>query len=384
MLPRAALISVAVKGTEIARRRLNNLHLSQASLTRPADVVRRLGAVQSQDYGPGKWSIAHRSTGLTDRALDQAFNAGEFLRTHVLRPTWHFVAPEDIRAWLAVTGPRVRQRVARRFEELALDAATLRKSDTLLAKTLEREGALTRAAIRDVFEKKGFDASGQRLPWLLTHSELEATICSGELEGKQQTYALLDSRVPSAKEVDVEAATIELVRRYYTSHGPASVNDFAWWSHLRVADIKAALAELGSELASKEIDGITYWYVPNNLPPLARSPVVHLLQAYDEYIVGYRETRVGRDPSGIDRKAWRPSIPTGVVLVNGALAGNWKRTIVKETIEIELYLYSSLTEKEERALQKTAEAYGRFADRAVIPAPTRAANKVTGTARSSE
>ena len=180
----------------IAELRLRNLRLNGKPLGTLEEVGGWLGAVQSQDYGPAKWSIGQRLRGARDGDLDEAYGRGTILRTHILRPTWHFVLPEDIRWMLELTAPRVRQTMAYYDRQLGLDPALTRKTIKLISRALASESRMTRTELATVLNKAGIDAHGQRLNHIVMNVELAGAICSGGLRGKQHTYALLDERVP--------------------------------------------------------------------------------------------------------------------------------------------------------------------------------------------
>ena len=352
---------------EIARRRLRNSKLTDPPFTAAEEVVRWHGAMQSQDYGPAKWAVGQRTLGLVDQDLEEALAKGLILRTHVLRPTWHFVAGDDIRWLLELTGPRVHAQTAARFRELQLDARTLDRSETAIAGALKGDNHLTRSEIGGILDRAGIDRSGQRLPWILMHCELNATICSGVIRGKQQTYALLDERATSPRRFDRDEALVELTRRYLTSHGPATIQDLRWWSSITVADIKKAIDMLGSEVQNETIDGLTLWSITSDStrPPVTRG--VHLLQSYDEVVVGYTESRYLGDPlKAAARAAWGDrSLPFAVALVNGAVAGHWRRTIKTRTVNVEILTYKRPNPSELRALKSAAADFGRFLEREV-------------------
>lgn len=352
---------------EIARRRMRNSRLIGTPFNAPDEAVRRHGAIQAQDYGPAKWSIGQRAPNLVDGDIDQALATGSIVRTHVLRPTWHFVARDDIRWMLALTGPRVHRHNGPRYRELGLDGRMLARCEALIASALEGGNHLTRDAIAGVLDGAGVDRSGQRLAYILMHCELEGAICSGGLLGKQQTYALLDERVPNDASFDRDEALAELARRYLASHGPATVQDLRWWSSLTVADIKRALDMLGSEVERETIGEITFWSIASDEHPL-RGSGVHLLQAYDELIVGYTESRFFGDPrAAAARAAWRDrTLPNGVVLLNGGVAGHWRRTIGKDSLDVEVVLYQDQKPVDARALEAAARDLGRFLGRHLI------------------
>lgn len=328
----------------------------------PEEVVHWHVAMQAQDYGPAKWSVGQRATKLSDADIDAALDSGAIVRTHVLRPTWHFVAREDIRWLLALTGPRVQRSIAGRHRELGLEARTLRRCEARITKALEGGGALTREEIAGVLDAAKIDRSGQRLPHILMHLELEAVIGSGPRAGKKHTYALLDERAPGSKRFDRDDALLDLTRRYLASHGPATVADLRWWSSLTAGDIKVALADLEWEVQSESIDGLTFWFLTNHADRRARARGADLLQTYDELIVGYTESRFFGEPVGKKAHAdWRDRrFPAGVVLLNGKLGGHWKRTLGKDGVVIEAFTYKKVTPIERRALESAGARLGRF------------------------
>jgi hypothetical protein len=221
--------------SDIARRRLLNERLVGPALTTPADVVSWLGAVQSQDYAGAKWAVAQRARGCSDRDVELACDRGDIVRTHVMRPTWHFVAPADARWMLELTAPRVHAANAYYYRKLELSPRTFERSNAALALALEGGKHLTRVELARALAGAGIRAEGVRLAYLLMRAELDALICNGSRRGKQFTYALFDERVPRAAPLARDEALAELTRRYFTSHGPATVQDFAWWSGLTVA-----------------------------------------------------------------------------------------------------------------------------------------------------
>ena len=349
-------------GSDIGRQRVRNSRLVGSSFKSPAEVVRWHLAMQSQDYGPAGWSIAQRASGLKTSDIDAALAEGSIIRTHVMRPTWHFVAAEDLRWLMALTGPRVQKQVAGRYRELGLDAKTRARCEKIIAGALEGGNHLTRAELGEALEKKKIDTEGQRLPHILSHCELETMICSGALKGKKHSYALVDERVPDARRFDRDEALIELVRRYLESHGPATVHDLRWWSGLTVSDIKKALEALGADVESRTVDGITLWSCPAETPSSPRGPVVHLLQTYDEVIVGYTESRFFSDPrEEVARAAWRDrSVPTGLALLNGSVFGHWKRTMGKRSVAVEVLTYNEPAAAQHKALARAAKELGDF------------------------
>ncbi len=352
-----------MQSVEIAHWRMHNLGLTEARFQHPEDVVRWLGAVQSQDYGPAKWALGERvGTTTSDAALDAIFASGAILRTHVLRPTWHFVLRDDIRWMQELTAPRVHAFNAYYYRQAELDEPTLLRATTLITEALRDGQQLPRKQIAALLERAGIVASGLRLGYILMHLELNGLICSGALGGKQHTYALLEDRAPAAKQLTRDEALAELTRRYFTSHGPATVKDFRWWSSLTLADIAQGLALNRAHLDHATHDGITYWFAADSAaPPAVPSPTVHLLQAYDEYFVGYTESKYVLDASGTARASVGDrSIFNHVLILDSQVAGCWKRTLTRDTVSIEAKLYRPLSSAQHEALHAAASAHAAF------------------------
>ena len=324
------------------------------------DVVRRFGAMQAQDYGPAKWSLGQRVKGLTDEDLDRALNEGAILRTHALRPTWHFVLPEDIRWVLEITSPRIHVKNSTAYTQLDIDGKLGARSNRLIERALRGGNHLTRKELQSVLLKGGIETDSRRLGYLTAYAELEAVICSGALTGKRHTYALLEERAPRALELSTDDALMELTRRYFASHGPATIKDFAWWSSLKVSDIKRGLEMVGSEITSADVGGRTYWYPSRGRKPLLESPVVHLLQAYDEYIVAFPETKGLLNLRGIARSLADRTLYLGVVMLDGQIAGHWKRTVAKGSVRFDIALYRQFKGKQKEGLEREVEEHGKF------------------------
>jgi hypothetical protein len=346
----------------IVRRRLRTHRLAGEALARPEDVVGWLGAVQSQDYGPAKWAVGMRQRRASDAAVERAFAEGRILRTHVLRPTWHFVLPADIRWLLAATAPRIQAGNAGRYRQLGLDDDTLRRCEKLLAGALRGGGQLTRAELADVLTAAGIDVQNQRLPHVLMYAELNATICSGARRGLQHTYALLEERAPDAGDLPRDEALTELARRYFTSHGPATARDFAKWASLTLAEAKTSVEAAGCSLRREEIGGVAFWSGADQAArtPALRSPAVRLVQGYDEYLMGYTETKGVLARPGTEWSPATPPVFTLVVLLDGRVAGSWKRTVKRDEVVVEAALLEPFDAAQLQALGDEASRYGAF------------------------
>jgi Winged helix DNA-binding domain len=345
----------------VAHARLRNLRLTGPPLPTAEAVVGWLGAVQAQDYGPAKWSIGQRGAGLTDAAVERAYAAGAILRTHVLRPTWHFVLPADIRWLLELTRPRVHALSAYGRRREQLDPATLGRSLATLADALRGGRHLTRDEVAAELLAAGIEAQGPRLAHLLMHAELEGLVCSGPPRGKAHTYALLSERAPPARPLGPDEALVELTCRYFTSHGPASARDLHWWSSLSLDQIRRGIDLAGSLLRSEVIDGVSYWFGASTASAAAGSPRAHLLQMFDEYLVGYSETRRALDVAGLGPALFQTiNVRSGAVILDSQLAGTWRRAITRGGVVIEAQLAAPPDASAAEALHTAAQRYAAF------------------------
>ncbi len=319
------------------------------------------GAVQAQEYHLAKWALGLRLPPTTDAALDAAFNEGAILRTHAMRPTWHFVTPEDIRWIQALTSPRVHAASAYMLRQVEVDEALYGHSSDVIAGALAGGKQLTRAELGAALAQAGIEASGNRLAYIVMWAELEALICSGPRRGKQFTYMLLDERAPQARRLDPDEALAELTRRYFRSHGPATMQDFAWWSGLTLAQVKAGLNLLGTQAVAEEIDGVTYWSTPDSGPmPDKPSPQVLLLPPYDEYGVGYTDRSGLLDPAHSDLASG--TIFGGTLVIDGHVLGTWKRRIEKGNVVIDLTPFRPLSAAEQAGVEAAAQRFAAFVE----------------------
>ena len=347
---------------DIVRYRLYNQFLSQTDITEPAEVVKRLGAVQSQDFAGGKWALGLRMKGATDAGLDQEFNQGKILRTHILRPTWHFVAPQDIRWMLSLSAPRVHLVNGFMYRQQGLDKEIIHKSYKVLENVLQGNKQLTRTELGSAFEKAGIkNAAGIRLSYFMMSAELDGIICSGARKGKQFTYALLEERVPAVKALGREEALAELTRRYFATRGPATLHDFTWWSGLTMTEAKEGIESVKSQFVSEEIDDRTYWFDSSISPVKEKSPTAHLLPNYDEYFIGFKDrSAIGAAVRQAGIIGDDSAFLAHVIVLDGQLVGGWKRTLKKNAVQVEMTLVIDLTKAQERAVEEAASRYGEF------------------------
>ena len=335
-----------------------------------AQVVRRSGAVQSQDHQPALWSLARRCCGPsgpppTESVLGAAFDAGAFLRLHVLRPTWHFVAPERLKDLVALTGPRIAASLAGRWRELGLPADLPEKATDVLVSGITERGPLTRPDAAAVLEAAGISVDGQRLPHLLMYAELAGVLTSGPTRGRQQTWALVTDRTPPGPPADRAEVLRELARTFVRSHAPVTERDFAWWSGLSLTDVRQGLASARPELDVLELGGRRYWHagLPAGVGVENDGPAVHLVQSYDEYLVAHTESRDLADPHGFAGHMPRGALLGTAVLVDGVLVGRWRRALSERRVDVVVTPFLTLGRRVRAELELEAERYAAFVER---------------------
>lgn len=362
---------------DLVSRRLRVHRLVGEPFGSPTEAVGWFGAVQSQDYPAAKWALGQRVRGAIEADIDGAFDRGDILRTHVMRPTWHFVLPADIMWIQHLTSSRVLSGLAARHRALELDAATVDRATDVIGEALTGGRFLTRPELADVLTAAGISVEGQRLPHIIATAEHANVITSGPRRGKQFTYALLAERAPHAGKLEREEALMELTLRYFSSHGPAQVNDFAWWSGLSVRDIKTGIHLAGSKLNSRQIGGLDYWSTSDGGATTGAAGSAHLLPNFDEYTVAYRDRSALLDPRvEFDPKLfayYRDSTPMGgvlsnVVVVGGRVRGAWSRMVTPKAVRVDLRLLALPDPRTKRAIAGAAARLGAFLS---VPAEVR-------------
>jgi hypothetical protein len=347
----------------IAARRLRNQGIAGTGFDRPGAVVAWMGAVQAQDYLGALWALGIRTQGAREEAIEQAIADRTVVRTWPMRGTLHFVAPADIRWMLALLTPRVIAGQRGRHRQLGLDQADFDRSRDLLTRVLEGGRQRTRDALYEILEAAGISTAGQRGIHILARLAQDGLLCFAARQGKQQTFALLEEWVPPARTLERDEALAELAARYFTSHGPATVQDFTWWSGLTVADAKKGIELAGPRLERETIDGQEYWLsaaAPGPVPTASpASPTAWLLPPFDEYTVAYKDRSAVLDPAQGGSISGN-GIFYPVIVLDGQVAGTWKRVVKKGSVVIILSPFAPLKKKERQAVAAAAERYGAF------------------------
>lgn len=345
-----------VTSTDIARCRLVNQRLYGTEFTTPQQLVKWMGCIQAQDYGMAKWAVGCRLQHSTAAAVEQDFNEGKILRTHVLRPTWHFICPEDIRWTLKLSAPRIKAFARPYHQQLEIDSALLRKSKKIIITALSKQKKLTRPQLTEILKKEKINTSDSRVGHLLMDAELDALICSAGRIGKQFAYGLLDEQTPKSIQLSEEEAIARLAGIYFPSRGPATVQDFAWWAGLTLTDARKGLEAHKHYLHSITLNGLEYWFAD---PPAAgaTSTAAYLLPAFDEFTVAYKYRDDVLDPQ------YAASCFYGlkpIVVHNHKIVGTWIRTEKGKNVRVETIPFRPAKPVPARPLAAVTKKYFYF------------------------
>lgn len=344
----------------IAHNRLIAQHITRVAAT-PAEVVQSLGAIQAQDYLGALWALGLRTPGATEQQVEAAIAAKQIVRTWPMRGTIHFVAPADVRWMLDLLTPRVMRSAQSRLRGLEIDAALLARCDDILGQALAGGQQLTRPAIYALFASHGIAATGSRGLHILGQLAMRGLLCFGARDGKQPTFTLLDEWVPTAPALPKDEALARLALRYFTGHGPATVQDLMWWAGLTLGEAKAALAEVAPQLASLVSDGQRYYFAPALADTASDAHEVFLLPPFDEFLLGYRDRSAVLEPAHTNLVA--PSsngIFNPIVVIGGRVAGTWRREFKQRNVVMTWVPFDTFDAAHNDAIAATAKRYGAF------------------------
>ncbi|MVM31763.1 winged helix DNA-binding domain-containing protein [Spirosoma sp. HMF4905] len=344
----------------LIQHRLINQQLAQPLFTRPAELVAWFGAMQAQDYAAAKWAVGLRLPNTTDAAIEQAIADKSIIRTWALRSTLHLIAAEDIRWLLTLVRHRLASQCGTHYRKLDLNEAVFAKSQTAMIRALEGGQQLTRPELKDALTQSGILTHDLRLNFLLGNAAFDGLICFGNRRGKEFTFTLLDEWFPHTNRLVRDEALASLTIRYFTSHGPATLQDFVWWSGLTVTEVKEGLDLAKSRLISEVIQGQTCWMASQTLDYTVL-PTVHLLPSFDEYLVAYKDRTAPLGSLGLSQIVSAGNgIFSPVIVVDGRVVGTWKRTIKKAAVTVDTHLFFPLSEEQQQAVALAGTQYCAF------------------------
>ncbi len=311
-----------------------------------------------------------RTTGAVEWDVEQAIVDRTIVRTWPLRGTMHFVAPADIRWMLTFLAPRAIARAAPRFKQLELDDRVLARGANLIVKALEGGRQMSRPRIYALFQGAGIATAGNRGIHILWRCAHDGLICFGAHDGRQPTFALLEEWVPPGKTLDRDEALSELARRYFTSHGPATLADFTWWSGLQPADARSglemALDHLGRTRGCPPLRCISG--PPRSASQTSLGSASASKKSPSPRVVLLPRTTSTRSPIAIavprsipntrSRRVTASSSPT--ILLDGRIIGTWTRAETVNDVNVSTRLFRRLEAAEARAPVRRRRALPRL------------------------
>lgn len=347
---------------DICRQRLRNQHLTAPIFKDPVDVLKSFVAIQGQDYAGAKWALGQRTLNCLDDQVEQALSDGRILRLHVMRPTWHFVSAEDIRWLVELTAPRVNAVSGHYFRKAGLDDKIFWRTNKAITKALSKNRQLTRAELRDAIVRAGIEpGDSTRFGHILLRAELDALICSGARKGNQFTYALLAERALRSRILERDEALGELAFRYFSTRGPATLQDFVWWSGLKTADARRGIEINGRQLQSRSIDDKAFWFSATKIRS-KRLPArrVHLLPLYDEYFIAYKDRSAATHEKTKRLKGETSLVFDPPMVIDGQSIGVWERVLDKTSVRIKLHPFIRLKNEDKADFREVAAKYAKF------------------------
>lgn len=338
--------------------RLRSQQLANQDFSDPATLVSWMGAMQAQNCNMAKWAVGIRLKSPGLRKVEESLRKGEILRTHVMRPTWHLVAAEDIRWMVQLSAGRIKSanRSLSKIHELEMSEKLYVRSNDLMVRMLEGGNSLTREEIGKGLERAGVAVDNSRMTRFMMCAEAEGIVCSGVEKNGKQTYALLDERVPRMPGLSKEEALTSLATAYFRSHSPASLQDFIWWSGLSASEARQAVGALGKELSVEYFSGQKLFVHDSCDLSTQTDNVLHLLPAYDEYLIGYKDRTAVMEREHYPNAFNNWGIFYPVVLQNGRITGNWSKTVKRRTVTLDASFFAGKTDSPEE-LVKAKDRY---------------------------
>lgn len=349
-----------MKLNDIANARLISQQITTTKFKSPKEIVGWMGAMQAQDFNMAKWAIGLRLNKATEETIDEAINSAGIIRTHLLRPTWHFVSADDIYWMIELAALRIKSSMKGRNKQLELTDKILKKSFAIMEKVLKDDNHLTRKDLVRELNKAKIATDNNRSSHILFTAELEGIICSGKMIGKQTSYALLNERVVKNKVIKKEEALFILAKKYFGSHCPATFRDFVWWSGLSVAEAKHAMEMIKKDFISEKINDEEYWFPHSFSSPKKFKDAVFLLPAFDEFLISYKDRTAAIILEDHGKAFSNNGIFWPTIVENGQVKGTWKREIKKDKLIIGTNFFDEKNKMPKDILLKASEELGYF------------------------
>lgn len=351
---------------EISVGRLKSQKISETEFKNPREIVSWMGAMQAQDYHMSKYAIGVRLLEPAEEKVESAIDKSEIIRIHVLRPTWHFIAADDIYWMLDLSATRIKSSLKTRHKELELTETIIIKTQSILLEKLSNGFSLTRDEIAQEFALAKIRTDENRLSHILFRSEMDGMICSGPLKEKKITYSLLRERVPHKKDLTRDEALAELAKRYFISRCPATTEDFMWWSNLSITDVRKATDYIKPGFSREATDSGTYLIPDAFSGGLSNDSEVHLLPAYDEYLISYRDRSSSLAAINNKKTVSNNGIFFPIIVVNGKVEGIWKRSIQKNKVFIDTFFFKKPNKHIIHLFREKINLFGKFLNKEIV------------------
>ncbi|MDF9827869.1 hypothetical protein M2447_001974 [Ereboglobus sp. PH5-10] len=351
-----------MKTPDLLNIRLYNQLLSGHELKQPREVVSRMGAMQSQSLDLAKWAIGTRLESKTVADVEKALNTGKIIRTHILRPTWHFVAADDIHWMRELSNPQIKPIYLSYCRMCGADEAVIARAVPIVEKSLSNGGHLEKQEIGEALKARRIKADATLLNLIIQRAEMEGILCNGKIQGNKQTYALLNEWVPRKRNQTIsrEAALERLARRYFTSHGPATLLDFEWWSGLSLTDSRRAVEMIKNDFVCEKASGREFWMRNDIKTPPKGSASALLLPPFDEFVVSYKDRSEMIHDAHYGKVMTRNGLFSPTVMLNGEIVGSWKKTSRKGAVRIELSFFEKTSKRKQQLFEPEIRRLEKF------------------------
>ena len=350
---------------DIPNLRLYNQQIIGSKFKTPKEIVGWMGAMQAQDFGMSKWAVGVRLPGATDQTIASAIDNGEIIRTHLMRPTWHLIVADDIYWMLELTVPQIKAIMKFRDKVLELDPAIYEKTNFIIVNALQGSKHLSREELTVELEMANIPTDYNKVSHFLMRAEIELFVCSGKTINNKSTFALLSERVPLMKRFSREESASKLALSYFLSHGPATLQDFIWWSGLPISLSRQALESIKSKLVSATVENQTFWFSDSLSIPEPDRNTVFLLPAYDEFTISYRD-RTASLPFEMHRKAISSNgIFRPIVVINGEVGGLWRKSTQKDKTRLEVNLFQPVSNALKNLIEEASVQYGNYLNKKI-------------------
>lgn len=353
---------------EISHHRLVSQKLLKTSSNSPQEIVQHFAAIQAQNYAMGKWAIGSRCDA-SEKEVEEAINSAQIIRTHILRPTWHFVSADDIYWMLDLSGPQVKRIILADTKKHGYDEKEFDKINSAIEKMLAGNNHLTRDEIMQELNFKKAPGECFLSPVLIMmYAELEGLVCNGKMKGKQMTYAILEERVskPKSSKLTKEEGLVKLALKYFASHGPATITDFSWWSGFPPTICKQIINAISLQLNSVEIEGQKFWFGKDYSDENNFHESVHFLPAFDEILISYKTREASILLEHQSKAFTNNGIFKPVILENSKVIGTWKRTIKKNHVKIETQLFNETGSHKKAILFEGIKAFENYLETKIV------------------